>query len=352
MTALILYFALALGVSFFCSLMEAILLSVSHGHIESLTQDGQRCGRHLKELKERIDRPLSAILTLNTVANTVGAAGVGAQALALAEQAWPDANNNKWVAVASGALTLSILIFSEIIPKTLGAVYHKELAPAAAYGIKGLVWILGPVVALLEKLARLVSPKRELEKISREEMLANVQIGKDEGTLLGQESRIIQNLLRLNKVRAKDVLTPRSVVLAYQQDLTVGKVVKDQKALRFSRIPVYGKDLDDITGVVHRYHILREHAQGKLGAKLRELAGPIYAVPESKSVASILDESIRRQEHMFLVVDEYGGTAGIITLEDAIETLLGVEIVDEFDSVKDMRKLARDVWERRRKAGQ
>ena len=349
MTALIFYFALALGVSFVCSLLEAVMLSLSYGQIAALTQEGQACGAQLKALKDRIDRPLSAILTLNTVANTVGAAGVGAQALALAEEAWPGGNNNKWVALASGTLTLSILIFSEIIPKTLGVVYCRKLAPTAAYGVRGLVWLLGPVVELSERLARLVAPKGELKTVSREEMVATVAIGKAEGTLLGQESRIMQNLLRLNRVRAKEVLTPRSVVLAYQENMTVAKVVRGQKAIRFSRIPVYGKDLDDVTGVMHRYKVLREYSQGRGDTRLGDLASEVYAVPESKSVAGILEDFVQRQEQMFLVIDEYGGTAGIITLEDAIETLLGQEIVDEFDSVKDMRKLAREVGERRRK---
>ena len=180
-------------------------------------------------------------------------------------------------------------------------------------------------------------------------MLAVVELGKAEGALLTQESRVIQNLLLLNKVYARDVLTPRNVMLAFRQDTTIAQVVEKHSPLRFGRIPVYQQDLDDITGVVHRYKLLDAYSQGKSELTLAALAQPLYAIPDSKSVASILDEMIRRQDHMFLVVDEYGGTAGIITLEDAIETLLGVEIVDEFDTVEDMRTLARQIGEYRRR---
>jgi len=348
MTALILFFALALLVSFFCSLAEAALLSVPHSYIETLVKGQHRSGRVLKELKERLDRSLAAILTLNTVANTVGAAGVGAQALKLANDAWPDSSNNKWVALASALLTVSILIFSEIIPKTVGAVYCRQLAPATAHCIKVLIGITYPIVLLSESLGKVLARGSSQQKVSREEMAASAQIGADEGSLAGQEMRIIRNLLHLGRVRAKNVLTPRSVVLAFPQKQTVQQVVRNHSPLRFSRLPIYGKDLDDITGLVLRHDVLQAYSQGKVTTTLGELAKPIHAVPETKSVASILDEFIHKREQLFLVVDEYGGTAGIITLEDAIETLLGVEIVDEFDSVEDMRKLASQIFRRGR----
>ena len=244
---------------------------------------------------------------------------------------------------------MAILVFSEIIPKTVGAVYGKRLAPAVAYTIRGLMVVTYPLVVLFEGLAKVISGKRYRPKVSREEMMAVAEIGKAEGTLLTQETRIIQNLLRLHKIRAGDVLTPRSVMLAFSKERTVGEVVEAVEPLRFSRIPVYGKDLDEITGVVHRYQLVQAQAQGRGTVRLEALAKEIHAVPETKSVAGILDDMIRRREHIFLVVDEYGGTAGIITLEDAIETLLGVEIVDEFDTVEDMRKYAAQLGEKRRR---
>ena len=349
MTALVLYLSLALGISFMCSLLEATILSVSHGHIRALCHKGRKSGRLLQDLKDRIDRPLAAILTLNTVANTMGAAGVGAQVLKLYTNCYPgEGHAGEVVAVASAVLTFLILVFSEIIPKTLGAVYWKQLAPTAGYIIKGLIITIYPLVLLFEALSKLISGKRYRHKVSREEMAAVAEIGKAEGTLQIQETRVIHNLLRLNKVLAKDVLTPRSVLLAFQKDMTVREAVDKHSPIRFSRIPLYSKDLDDISGIVHRYQLLRAYAEERVQMALARLSVPIHAVPETTSVASILDEFLRRQEQVFLVVDEYGGTAGIITLEDAIETLLGAEIVDEFDTVEDMRKLATQIGERRK----
>ncbi len=349
MTALVLYLSLALVVSFMCSLLEATILSVSHGYIRALCQKGRKSGRLLQDLKDRIDRPLAAILTLNTVAHTVGAAGVGAQVLRLYTERYGQSHAGEVVGVASAVLTFLILVFSEIIPKTLGAIYWKQMAPAAGYMVKGLIIAIYPLVRAFEALSKLISHKRYHSKVSREEIAAVAEIGKAEGTLQMQETRVIQNLLRLDKIRAMDVLTPRSVLLAFQKNMTVREAVEKHSPIRFSRIPVYGKDLDDITGFVHRYKLLRAYAEERGQAHLDKLSVPIHAVPETTSVASILDEFLRRQEQEFLVVDEYGGTAGIITLEDAIETLLGVEIVDEFDTVEDMRKLATQIGERRKR---
>jgi len=347
MIALIAYFSLALGVSFLCSLMEAVLLSISHAYIQALIEKGHKSGKLLRELKERINRPLAAILTLNTVAHTVGAAGVGAQVLKLYTARYGAAHAGQLVALVSAVLTLLILVFSEIIPKTLGAVHWKRLGPVVGYGILGLVYGIFPLVVAFEALSRALSPKVGQRRVSREEMMATAEIGKSEGSLHIQESRVIQNMLRLRNVRALDVLTPRSVLLAFQEDQTLAQVIKDYSPIRFSRVPIYGKDLDDVTGIVHRYKLVQAVTKGQGRLRLRALASPIHAVPETASVAQLLDQFIKRREQIFLVVDEYGGTTGIMTLEDAIETLLGVEIVDEFDTVADMRKLALRLWQRR-----
>jgi len=349
MTVLILYLSLALIVSFLCSLLEAVILSVSRAYIETLVTNERKSGAILKKLKGRVDRPLAAILTLNTIAHTVGAAGVGAQVLKIYTERYNQTHAGEVVAVASGVLTLLILVFSEIIPKTLGALYWRQLAPLAGYTTTGLIALTYPLVVAFEALSKRLGAKGPRYKFSREEMMAVAQIGKDEGTLLRQETRVIQNLLRLDKVRAKDVLTPRSVLSAFQKNKTVQEAIEKNIPIQFSRIPIYGKDLDDITGIVHRHKLLGAYAEGKGNTRLTALSTPIHAVPDSKSVAGILEEFIRRQEHIFLVVDEYGGTAGIITLEDAIETLLGVEIVDEFDTVKDMRQLAAQLGQQRKK---
>jgi len=341
MARLILYFALALGTSFSCSLLEAVMLSVPLAYVNALEKGNSLAGRLLKRLKHNIDRPLSAILTLNTIANTAGAAVVGAQAL----RVWGD----KYVALTSGVLTLLILVFSEVIPKTLGALYCKSLAPMASYVIYGLIYVLYPVVFVLELILNMFSYKGTRGHISREEMMATAELGLDHGSLLSQENRVIQNLLCLKNIRAKDILTPRSVLLAFQQNRSIADIVSTNTPVPFSRIPLYDKDLDDITGFVLRYKILQAFSQGHGSDELRTLAVNIHAIPDTKSVADTLDEFIKRREHIFLVVDEYGGTAGIITMEDTIESLLGVEIVDEFDTIEDMRKYAITQYQRQKK---
>ena len=291
-------------------------------------------------MKRNINHPLAAILTLNTVANVVGAAGVGAQALLL--------YGSKWVAVVSGILTVLILVFSEIIPKTLGVVYWKPLAPYAAYVLKTMIVVTYPVVVVLEAISRLIARKRDHARVTRDEFTVLAEIGGQEGILLEKEARIIKNLLLLNEIRARDILTPRSVIMAFQKDMTVEEVIGSQKTMRFSRMPVYDRDLDDITGLAFRKELLEAYYSGRAQKKIAEFTNPVYAIPDSKSIAEVLDEFINRREHLFVVIDEYGGTEGIITLEDAVETLLGVEIVDEFDSVEDMRLFALEKWKRRR----
>ncbi|MBW2624520.1 MAG: HlyC/CorC family transporter [Deltaproteobacteria bacterium] len=337
MVVLIFFFFLVLSVSFLCSLLEATFLSITHSHVALMEKRGLRSGQIMQKLKSEIDRPLAAILTLNTVAHTIGSAGVGAQALSLF--------GSKWVALASGILTLSILILSEIIPKTLGAVYWRELAPSTAYLIRGLIFITYPLVIVFEAISSLLRSGARLSKVTREELIAAAEISEDEGELLRREQQVIKNLLRLNRMYARDILTPRSVMFALLKSSTVGEVIEENTPLRFSRIPIYGESLDDIEGMVYRLELLERYFHGQTDKKLESITHPLKIVPDSKSVAEIMDDFIKQREHLFLVVDEYGGTAGIITLEDTIETLLGVEIVDESDSVEDMREYARQRWE-------
>ncbi len=341
MGVLLLYLFFALIISFFCSLLESVILSVTHAYIALLIKRKHRSGRMLEKMKKNINHSLAAILTLNTIANVVGAAGVGAQSYQLF--------GKEWVAVASGTLTLLILVCSEIIPKTLGAVYWKKLAPEAAYLIKILAVITFPIVIILEAISRFITRKGHQVKITRDEIKVLAEIGASEGILIEKESRIIKNLLLLNEMRVEDILTPRAVILVFQKDQNVEEVITRNSSIPFSRIPIFNKGLDDIIGFVHQKELLEEYYTGNKSKKLKKLVNPIYAVPESKPIADLLDEFISRREHIFLVIDEYGGTAGIVTLEDAIETLLGVEIVDEFDSVEDMRSLALEKWKSRRK---
>ena len=340
MNTLFFYFFLALGVSFLCSLLESIILSITHSHVAVLAKTGSKSSRLLENMKENINKPLAAILTVNTVANVVGAAGVGAQAMKLF--------GSEWVAILSGLLTLCILIFSEIIPKTLGTVYWRPLAGPAVYMIRGLIYLTYPFVFLSNYFSKIFASENHQQKVSRQEVVAMAEMGEDEGSIREKESDIIENLFNLNDVVAEDVMTPRSVVFALQKDSTVGDVVGEHTPIAFSRIPIFDKDMDDILGFIHRYDLVNKQAEDQFHIKMKDILEPIHTVKQEDSIASILDEFVRRRQQIFMVIDEFGTTTGLITLEDAIETLLGVEIVDEHDSVVDMRKLATEKFRRKR----
>ena len=333
MTALIAYFFTALLISFICSLLESVLLSVSRAHIAVLIKEGKSRGKVMASLKENINRPLSAILTINTIANTFGAAGVGAQTYSVF--------GSSWVGLSSFILTFSILFFSEIIPKTLGANYTKSLVGFTAYVIKGLMFIVFPMVIVGEKISNLFNKNdNDSSKDSREELIAMAEISEDEGAIDSQEGDIIENLMELDNITAEEVMTPRSVIFALSNNDTVGEVVDKFTPLVFSRIPIYESNLDQIIGFVHRYDLVNKQAEDKFHVKMDSLIEPVHTVGDKDSVSNILDQFVKRRQQIFIVADEFGTTTGLITLEDAIETLLGVEIVDEHDSVVDMRKLA------------
>jgi len=295
----------------------------------------------LQELKAQIDRPLSAILTLNTVSHTIGAAGVGAQVLQI--------YGSQAVALSSAILTVVILVVSEIIPKTLGASNWKALAPLCAYLTRGLIFVMYPIVWVLESVRQLLSSGKE-NSITREEMIVTAEMGASEGTIRHKESTVIKNLLMLDNIKVSDIMTPRSVIHAFDINKTVSEVMEENRPIQFSRIPVYDGDIDHVQGMVHRYKILESVSHDLDNLPLSKLMTPIHSIPENISVAAALDQFIKRKDHIFLVVDEYGVTVGLVSLEDAVETLLGVEIVDEFDSVADMRQYALEKWrERKRK---
>jgi CBS domain containing-hemolysin-like protein len=336
MTLLIIYLCIALSASFVCSLMESILLSVSQPYIAILIKKGKKAGHVLRDLKANVNFPLAAILTVNTVANVAGSAGVGAQAYKVF--------GSEWVALISGILTVLILVFSEILPKTLGTVYWKFLAVPTAYGVKFLIIVTYPIVVILEGISRFITRRGHHARISRDEIMVLAEIGLKEGILHEKEARIMKNLFLLRDIRTGDISTPRAVVYAFPHDITIGEIVEKKLPLQFSRIPVYGRDMDDIRGVVIRRQIFEAFRSGRGSEPVVNLVRPIHAVPDAKTVEELLSEFIALREHLFLVIDEFGGTEGIVTLEDAIETLLGVEIMDEFDSVEDMRLFARNRW--------
>ena len=340
MSRLFFYFFAVLGISFLCSLLESFILSVTHAHISLVSKDRPALGKKLSHFKENINQPLSAILSLNTIANTIGAASVGA--ITLVEF------GSNWVAIMSGILTLCILIFSEIIPKTVGALYWKKILVPATFAVQVLIIMTYPLVVFLEFLSKWLAKAENEDKVSREEVIAMAELGEDEGTIEESESTVIENVLMLDDISVEEVLTPRSVIFAVNKTNSVREVLDKYNDIEFSRIPVYEDGLDNIIGIVRRHVLLKSKAEDQFDVTMGELAKPIHAVEENDSVGDVLDEFVKRREHLFMVKDQFGQVAGLVTLEDAIETLLGVEIVDETDSVVDMRKLALDTWRKKR----
>lgn len=341
MTLLFTYLTLAIGVSFLCSILEAVLLSVSQSYIGLLESKGSKSGKLLRKLKDDIDRPLSAILSLNTIAHTVGAAGVGAQAQIVF--------GNAYVAVTSAVLTFAILFFSEIIPKTLGATYWRKLAPVSARVLRWMIWFLYPFVALSMLITRWLSPKENGPTFSREEFSAMADRGFEEGIFEQEESDILKNLVRFNSLRVKDIMTPRIVVVGFSENDNVADVFEEFDELRFSRLPLYGKSEDDITGYILKNDLLIALAKDKEDKKLKEFKRDVLILPEIMSLQDLFENLLENQEHIAIAVDEYGGFSGVVTMEDLVETLLGMEIVDEVDAIDDMQKLARQKWRERAK---
>ena len=339
MGLLALYVALAIGVSFLCSMMEAVLLSVTPSYVAALEREGSAVGERIHQFKENVDRPLAAILSLNTIAHTVGAAGVGAQAAIVFGEAY--------TGIVAAVLTLLILVLSEIIPKTLGAVYWRTLTPWIVRALTVTIIVMWPLVKLSQGLTHLLSQEEEEAAFSREEFTAMAELGEEEGVFEEKESRILRNLFRFNSLRVKDVMTPRTVIFNLPEDTTIGDVVEEHDEFRFSRIPVYDDDPDDITGYVLKDEMLLRAAQEEYDVTLEEMSRDILVVHETLPLPDLLERLLDRLEHIALVVDEYGGVAGVVTMEDVVETLLGLEIVDEADSVEDMQALARKQWFRR-----
>jgi CBS domain containing-hemolysin-like protein len=341
MALLLVYVALALSVSFLCSVMEAVILSVSPSYVAALDREGEWIGERLQKMKDDIDRPLAAILSLNTIAHTVGAAGAGAQAATVFGETY--------TGIIAAVLTLLILVFSEIIPKTLGAVYWRQLAPVVVRVLAPTIFIMKPLVLLSKGITYLLSSDNEQTSFSREEFTAMAEIGEEEGVFEEKESRILRNLFRFNSLRVRDVMTPRTVVFDLPEEKTIGEIVSEHDEFRFSRIPVYSSNRDDITGYVLKDEMLLRAAQEELNIPLSELSREMLVVRENLPLPDLLERLLDRLEHIALVVDEYGGMAGIVSMEDVVETLLGMEIVDEADSVEDMQALARQQWFKRAK---
>jgi CBS domain containing-hemolysin-like protein len=344
MALLAFYLFLAIGVSFLCSILEAALLSITPAQVAVLNESGSRTGKRLKRLKREIDQPLSAILSLNTVAHTFGAAGVGAQAQIIFGQAW--------LTVISAVVTLLILVFSEIIPKTLGATHAKALAGFTAASCIVLIYLTWPLVQLSKLITHWLASDKTTPTVSREEFRVLAQTGMREGVFEKEESNIFLNLIRFSAIRVEDIMTPRVAVAMMRGDQTVSEIMESSRRMNFSRYPVCGESDEDILGYVLKTDIMLAQAQGDGDTLLETLKRDVLFVPEFVSLQALFSHLLARQEHFAVVVDEYGGLAGVVTMEDVLETLLGMEIVDESDTVEDLRLAAREKWEARaRKLG-
>ncbi len=333
MDLLVLYFLAAVIISFICSVLESVLLSVNMPYISVLEKERPAAGELLKSHKKNIHKSIASILILNTVANTLGAAAVGAQA----EHVF----GTGAVFYVSIVLTFAILFFAEIIPKTIGATYWKQLAPIAAYVIRFFIWITYPIILMTLFVTNRIKKDDEGHSLTKEELLESALLSEDEGVLDEQESDIIENILRLDDIKVHDILTPRSVVFALEGNRTIDDIVKNEADIfKYSRIPVYDESIENVTGMVMTKQLFAQALKDN-SIQLKEIQKDIYRINEQVPVSWALDLFIEKKEHMFLVLDKYDQVEGIVTLEDCVETILGVEIVDESDAHVDMRELAK-----------
>lgn len=343
MALLISYLLLAVSISFICSILEAVILSLNISHVSVLEKKHPKAGKVLKYVKTHIEYSIPSILILNTLAHTLGAAGVGAQATAL--------YGEDSLFLVSAILTLIILFISEIIPKTIGARYYKQLSIPSAYIIRFFIWITYPLImvsqVITKQLFRGANAKEKL--ITREELIESTLIGENEGIIDEKESDIIENVLRLQNYKIKDILTPRSVMFAVEEDMKLNEILQLKGIYKFSRIPVYKDNIDHITGVLlvkNLFAYALDNANADI--TISHLKNPLLKLNENIPVSKVLDIFLSKREHMALVVDSYDQTEGIVTLEDCIETMLGVEIVDESDTSDDMQELAKTKMKEKR----
>ena len=331
---LIVSVSLAIVVSALCSICEAVLYSLTTSQVEMLRKTGTKAGSTLHDLKSDIDEPITAILTLNTIANTVGAAIAGASAAHL----FGDRN----VILFSAAFTMAILIFSEIIPKTVGVSFSYRLAPFIALPIRMMVICLKPIVKLCQTITRLIPQDKSEDSITAEELQTIAAMSRQSGQLEEVQEKVISNIIDLKQKTVRQVMTPRTVTFSLDENLSVEDAMLEISRLTsHSRVPVYDKDPDNVTGIIMRKDVLLAAAQQKLSAALGKFKGPAHFVPETMPLNLVLIDFFERRQHLFVVVDEYGSVTGIISMEDVLEEIVGEEIIDESDRTRDMRELAR-----------
>lgn len=332
----------AMAISFLCSILEASLMSTPISHITMREEEGYKPAKLMKNYKQDSSRPIAAILSLNTIANTMGAAGVGAQAT--------EVFGSQWFGLVSAITTILILVFSEIIPKTIGTTQWKKLMGFTSYTIRFLIFVLYPIVICIETLQKLITPKsQEATSISREEVSAMAEVAEESGELDEDENEIIQNVINIDDIKASEAMTPRVVSAIAPESMTVKSFYKDRRYYHHSRIPVYADNDEYITGYILRMDALQLMAEDKYSTTLGEIKRPIESFHEDTPFGQIWDTMTEKNEQIAIIINEYGSFQGIITMEDVIETILGDEIVDERDVVVDMQQLARDRWEKQAK---
>ncbi len=338
MELVLLYLLLALSVSFLCSVLEAVLLSTPMPFITMKEQEGSKNAPLMMRLKQDIDKPISAILSLNTIAHTVGSAGVGAEAVKVFGEAY--------FGIISAILTVLILVISEIIPKTIGSYYWRQLAMPSAPIIRGMIVISYPLVWLSELITKLVSRNKHPLSVSREEVSAMVNVGTQEGVFETSENQMIQNLFKLNSITLYEIMTPRTVTITASEKTKLKEFYGNQMHRIYSRIPVYDDNPDFITGFVLKQTVLEELAEDHFDKQLKDVRRPILAYNEDALVSDVWEEMLKKKEHIAQVQNEYGCFLGIVTMEDIIETIIGREIVDESDTVVDLQAYAREKWKK------
>ncbi|MEM8967656.1 MAG: hemolysin family protein [Bacteroidota bacterium] len=351
MGLLIFFFILSIAFSFLCSILEAVILSVTPSYVNRQVQEGTTTGTMLKSYQEDIDRPLSAILTLNTIAHTVGAIGVGAQA----GQIFGNTELNlgftsvSMESIIAAVMTLAILVLSEIIPKTIGANNWRTLAPFTVRALRVMVFILKPFVWLSQSITKGLKKDKGRSVLSRADLTAMTQASEESGAIDADESKIIKNLLRLNKLRVRDVMTPRAVMVIADANQTLQDYFQENRPMQFSRIPIFEESQDQIIGLVLKDEVLLGLAEDQHQLILKKLRRDIPSVLDTEILPNLFDKLLTQREHIAIVHDEYGTVVGLVTLEDVLETILGMEIIDESDTVEDMQRHARQQWEKRAK---
>lgn len=346
MTLLILYAFISIFFSFLCSILEAVLLSLTPTFINIKKKEGKSYAVSLEALKKDVDQPLIAILTLNTIAHTVGAILVGVQA----EKVFGNGDNS--ILIVSAVMTLLILVLSEIIPKTIGATYWKNLANFTSKGLNILIFPLKytGILWLLQLTTKLIGGKNaHVSTVSRDSFLAMADIAHEEGVFQASESTVIKNLINFKKILAKDIMTPRTMMVSEDEKTSVKTFFDENQELRVSRIPIYSENPDNITGLVLKDDIYREMALDNDDKILADIRRDIIIIERNLPIPILFEKLVASKNHMALVVDEYGTVTGLVTMEDVIETLLGLEIMDESDNVADLQKQARKSWEARAK---